>query len=390
MRKIVNLATTALCLFALGCRERQATNKEAVVVKVDYTQAEQQLDLSTILEDDIEIIPLQTSGESIIGEIDDVRIVGDKVFVIDLKLPRVAVFDRSGKFIRTIGRRGRGPNEFAGITSVEVTNDYVAIYDRLKEQLFFYNIDGSFRSVKDVSNLWAMDIIAVGDKLYFVNAGSQTDKGCYRLFELSKDGDYLNSALPFSKKIADRVTWGLDRYSAKNGDELMFYQPPYDSLFVIKGLELEKLYYVDFGARKVPESVISLGGTETLSTIMRDNYISGVDHVQLTDKYLIVHFSEEDDFTAFFNRETGEVKVYSWLIDTRHPGLGYSLSTDIIRDEEWIGSISAQTLKFVVAKHHDYTDKDVVLTDFQKRMVSLADSLDETDNPVLFVQKFKR
>jgi hypothetical protein len=386
MRKLILFTAITVCPF-VACREQQSPVGEAIVINVDITQAEEWGDISGMLQDSVEIIPLQTTDKSLIAEVSDTRIVGGKVFVTDKQTGRILAFDRKGNFLRQIGRMGRGPNEYFDLTASEVTDEHVLVFDKLSQRLYFYRHDGSFVNAKDVSDVWAMDIAEVNDKLYFINAGSNTDRGYFRLFELDRKGDYIASALPFSEEMSN-LGWGMERHYSKNGDRLMFYDAPYDSLFVMKGTRLDELYYVDFGPRKAPESVIKIG-YNALRVILERGYIAGVDAVHFTDNFIIISFLEKRPYIAIYDKATGECKVAARHFDPRFPGLGYGLKFVTVRDNTLIWPIGALAIKRRVSEDVEYTDDNRTKNEFQLKMIELASSLDELDNPVLFVQKFK-
>lgn len=385
MNKTICIAAIVLSLMATGCK-RQQTSEDVITITADFKQARPSFDLADILEDRVEIIPLQTTSESLVGNVSDVRIVGDRVIVVDKDSKKIVAFDRAGNYLNQIGRIGRGPQEYLDLTAAEVTDEHAVIFDKLTQKLHFYRHDGSFVRTQDVSNLWAMDIVEVGDRLYFVNNGSSSQEGYYRLFELTDEGEYIRPLLPFDEKDG---AWSLDRYNSKNGAELLTYFTPRDSLYVFQDGKLKELFYVDFGSRKAPQSVIDIG-YNALETIIRQKLISGVGRVHLTDKYIIIAFSEEEDYTAIYDRRTGKCEVSKrFIYHSRYPGLGYFFPKNIIRDNELIVQMNAIGIKTRVAYDKEYTDPASVKSDFQLRMIELAESLDDYDNPVLFVQKFK-
>ena len=67
--------------------------------------------------DSIEYIPLET--ECLVGEVTDVVMAGDRLFVFDAKQQEVWSFDRSGRYVDRLGRRGEGPGEYLSIAQFE-------------------------------------------------------------------------------------------------------------------------------------------------------------------------------------------------------------------------------------------------------------------------------
>ena len=69
--------------------------------------------------DSIEYIPLETTEECLVGEVTDVVMADDRLFVFDAKQQEVWSFDRSGRYVGRLGRRGEGPGEYLSIAQFE-------------------------------------------------------------------------------------------------------------------------------------------------------------------------------------------------------------------------------------------------------------------------------
>src|SRR5699024_8204591 len=54
-------------------------------------------------------VPLETTGESIITGIERSIVYRDKIYILDIFGESILLFKKDGKFIRRIGRKGKGP-----------------------------------------------------------------------------------------------------------------------------------------------------------------------------------------------------------------------------------------------------------------------------------------
>lgn len=67
------------------------------------------------------------------------------IYVLDGKAANIKVFDSSGKFLKTIGRRGQGPGEFGRPESFSITpRDEIAVNDPGRRSIQFLDKDGNF------------------------------------------------------------------------------------------------------------------------------------------------------------------------------------------------------------------------------------------------------
>lgn len=71
------------------------------------------LDLSEVLDDSIEIIPLETNDECFISDVKRIGFYKDKIYVLDETNNGILVFDSQRKYQKRIGKQGDGLGEYA-------------------------------------------------------------------------------------------------------------------------------------------------------------------------------------------------------------------------------------------------------------------------------------
>ena len=91
-----------------------------------------------------DIVLLEVTDESVIGEIGDLVLLEDSWFVLDRIEETVVQFDKTGSFIRQIGRKGQGPGEYGAAHRVERCFDNnLAIFDSIQGKIHVYSPDGA-------------------------------------------------------------------------------------------------------------------------------------------------------------------------------------------------------------------------------------------------------
>lgn len=96
------------------------------------------VDDSTLTEDTILEIPMEIKCDS-----------EGKVYVLDQKANNIKIFNSSGKFVRTIGRRGRGPGEFNAPHHFTFAKDRLVIWDQGNYRICTISPEGKFlKSIK--------------------------------------------------------------------------------------------------------------------------------------------------------------------------------------------------------------------------------------------------
>lgn len=66
----------------------------------------------------IELIPLETNDDILIGYCEEVIQYQNRYYIFDRKPHKVQIFDMNGKFIFQIDKRGQGPGEYIDLTSI--------------------------------------------------------------------------------------------------------------------------------------------------------------------------------------------------------------------------------------------------------------------------------
>jgi hypothetical protein len=68
------------------------------------------------------------------------------LFILDVKESCIRVFDHSGKYLKTIGRKGQGPGEIGGASSMSLPpgSNELAVVDISNRRLAFFSTDGRF------------------------------------------------------------------------------------------------------------------------------------------------------------------------------------------------------------------------------------------------------
>ena len=141
MKKTILIGAMALALGA--CSEQLKENSNVIQVDIENAQP---MNLADFVES-IQLVPLETTDESLIKRIERMVIQDGKVYIQN-DLQDVLVFDENGKFLlSTAQRRGQGPEDYFMMMSMDVTNDgLISIYEgfRIREYDMDLNLVNSY------------------------------------------------------------------------------------------------------------------------------------------------------------------------------------------------------------------------------------------------------
>lgn len=79
----------------------------------------------------------------------------ESIYVLDRKASRIKVYDKNGKFLRAIGKRGQGPGEVQGPRDIQITpQNEILVNDMSTRRLLFFNLDGQFLREASAGKMW--------------------------------------------------------------------------------------------------------------------------------------------------------------------------------------------------------------------------------------------
>ena len=146
---------TILLLVMTSCGSDNASTDGFITV--DVTKSSYYPKKELVLQDfmDVEYIPLETNDEFINHGY--VRAVGEKYIIVTnyRNDGDIFVYNRKGKAIRKINRKGQGGEEYTYITNITLDEDNNEIFvnDHFVKKIYVYDLDGNFkRSFKQKSD----------------------------------------------------------------------------------------------------------------------------------------------------------------------------------------------------------------------------------------------
>jgi hypothetical protein len=127
-----------------GCGGNKQSADDIIVVDVTKSYPEKELILQDFM--DVEYIALDSSDDEFLCQ-GVVVAVGKEIMLIRNQISdgNIFVFDRNGKGLRKINRRGQGPEEYASITGITLDEDSGEIFVKaLKQGIIVYDLYGNF------------------------------------------------------------------------------------------------------------------------------------------------------------------------------------------------------------------------------------------------------
>ncbi|MDR0575034.1 MAG: 6-bladed beta-propeller [Tannerella sp.] len=143
--KRINTVLAIILFVMAGCGSNKQSTDDFIIVDVTGSYPEKELILQDFM--DVEYIPLETTGEFITQGI--VNYVGKEVILVTNRINDgdIFIFDRTGKALRKINRKGQGSEEYTNITQIVLDEDnneiFVIAYSVRK--IMVYDLYGNFK-----------------------------------------------------------------------------------------------------------------------------------------------------------------------------------------------------------------------------------------------------
>ncbi len=189
---------------------------------------------------DIQLIPLETTPESLIRGITQIKFFENRYYIHDYRRSQIFVFDKEGYFLFTLNEKGNGPGQYLNLSdfAIDTVRRNLVVLCAVNNALFFYDLKGKFIEKKRLP-----DIVGAYSSLQFQNKDTVAlftydYNNRLKFYSLSKDkiiGEYFHEekkdifckdVFPFPHTLCRALT---------------------NTIYSLSGATLTELYRWDFG-----------------------------------------------------------------------------------------------------------------------------------------------
>ena len=350
--------------------------------------------------DDITYIPLDNNIP--IGLLYNLKITPGNIY-LSIKDVGIVKFDRSGKLICKIGKRGRGPGEyyyFMDFTVDEITGN-VFVMD--KSVIKVYSKTGHF--VRDINyNEYLSNMggdIEIFNSLLFIPDYIQYGKSKFNWVILDTLGNLVsmkdNSVPPFS--INQVIPGKIYKFE----DILFYFNALNDTIFSIStDLKYKGAYLFSQGDFRWPREDYEFRSPTQVYDFFKPVKMFETNHfIFLAYSYLdkaaisLIEKKTKKIFNSYkYDKIAGMVKTRALILNDLDGGMPLS-TTPIINyyeenDSEYIATIINPFDLKVYLSTDEFKNSVSKYPEKKKNLEKLVNSLKETDNPVLMIAKLKK
>jgi len=400
MLKLRFIQILILALFVISCQN--SNNKDNNQIKTfDLKELPKltMVKLSDLGFTDIEYIPLETSEKSLISGTDDVffpiKIVVGENFYLIKRFNTILKFQYNGSFQARIGTVGRGPGEFIVAHDIDINSKDHCFYlvSAWQKKFNVYSESGEFKRSFNMPLYAPIDFRFVDDNIlcYCENHMGNIENS----FTLLDTNGLVIKSFPNRYPFKNHDAFGFpgENIFYRFNNKLFKKEVYSDTIYVYENMAFRPHLVIEVGKKLVtPEARSKYDGKEIgKNFIMPLNLFEFGDYVYFDfvykyeppDDVLIYSFigSKQSNFQALFIKSEG-------IINDLDGGPNI-LPRTIKDDNTIIALIDALQLKAYVSSE-TFINSDAIFPEKKKELEKLANSLKETDNPVLILVKIKK
>ncbi len=154
MKSIIYYFSMISIFFFLSCtgwKDKKNMESDIITVNLDERDEISTKDLFS----EIQLIPLETTPESLIRNITQIKFFEDRYYIHDYSRSQIFVFDRERHFHFALNEKGHGPGEYLNLTdfAIDTTRRNLVVLCAVSNALFFYDLGGKFIEKKKLPEI---------------------------------------------------------------------------------------------------------------------------------------------------------------------------------------------------------------------------------------------
>jgi len=372
-----------MVLFLFSCSNLQISNfregAEEIVIDVKNPTA---ISLDSMI-NRVEYIKLETTNESLFKSISQILFVDSFIVISDQSV--VHVFDLSGKFIRSLGRRGQGPCEYIDVDylTVNPADNSLTIYDRGLDREIHYNItDGSYMYTQTKPFMaFSFEYLESGFKAYDFIATSDPKLGKYKknsLIVTDKDNNIIFGDLDKYYKN-DIYSFTMLKQLYRFGNKVYFSPDFSNMIYQVTDSMVIPKYYLNIASTGMPPIDRSITN-EIMTDYFKRYIVFNGEFIELKDLSYISVFVPNGN-RPFVIYSHSRKKTYFTTLDGTHPMFLFIRKPPIARYQD-------NAVVFEVSPWHLLENKEKLYEYFRSYKSLLDDlftGLDEESNSILVI-----
>lgn len=369
----ITLYITFIFAILSSCSKHSSVMSEDKALDIDCSEITNEVFKLSEIASSFSIIPLETNDTCLIGGVSKLKFYNDKILILDKILSaRLFVFNKEGKYLFDIGRRGTGPDEYLQINDFSIDKKNSIIYVLCdKKKVFSYSLSGQYRGRTDVD--------------FFADAMEYKDNRFYFVCDRMNRGNLIVTDMNGTIEYEDFP-------NEQMGDNLLILIHPFlqrDSTLLYTRYLDNNIYEIHLDTSKVAYKV-NFGKDEIAFDDLKD-----IPHQKVKDKLAhsrgkIKYLIENKDYMQmlFFDNNIPCIAVYNKRNRTNSVHFFKNYIDDVTGLPSPLFEYVTEQDEFVAVVQPSIVGEIENLTEKGQEVFKSVD-LSEDSNPILYLVKTK-
>ena len=291
---IIFIIISMFCL--ISCRNENVTTKcdQTVIIRIDDNLVDNKFTDYNNLIDSIEIVKLETSKNSLIGNIQKTIYVNNKLYIGDISNNSITIFNNNGSFVDKLSKHGNGPDEYIELRDFQIDdsgNVHILTYNGIKTyspSLSLTNyIKFNYKKRGNENNLNRSIQFIYNDNYLFTYSGS------FGLKKIAKNKDFALICFDNNQNIISKYLPVKYEYSAghqhffnSNGKIYFTNTRGNDTIYQLHSNSLIPKYYIDYGENRIAENDMEKGRQDLYMKSVQNHLMGNNQDVYENNRYL--------------------------------------------------------------------------------------------------------
>lgn len=323
-----------------------------------------------------QFIPLESNEKSMLGGINQVEIINDRIFVLDAQYQKkMLVFNLEGKYIGQVGGVGNGPGEYIAPLKFHIDSllSILTIVDRGGSCLINYNLSNyKYLSTQKTINFTDCAWLNDGNIAWFSLSGFETGKRDFNTLMIT-DSQLEEKARYNQASFISHYGLSSGYVFHQIGKSTLIHHPFSPVIEEVTSTGTRPVYELSFSNQEFPSFYYlqeeSEGQVNYTKALLRSDYINSYYAYESSTYLSIIYLIKNSWNVGLYNKQTK--KAYQYTIFDFIATTGIDGFTGIvgIHNDSFITAIYPESLK----KH--FVKKD--------NLCAISENLTEDDNPIL-------
>lgn len=311
MKRAKYMIVCSLFIF-FSCNQRHKNSTDVTEYLIPVRTNEEIL-LSDIMSD-FEIILLETTEHSILGEILKIELYGELIYILSNN--QIFVFEQNGKFKQTINKIGRGPGEYTEIKDFDIFSETLYILDRTGQNVLAYDLQGNHINTENIG-MWAQKLIVLNENEILIYSGEEDNSFNQCKFSVVGNNVEITGLIPIDRQKSKFLHVNAKQNFVRHDSIIYFHEAFNDVVYKINKGRIEPIYRFVYDGLNVPDSFFDKNFDNIFSFFQEFNatgYVNGVYDLFLIDDNMFFKAYRNGRAQLFaINTKTGFSKASNYL-----------------------------------------------------------------------------